>query len=767
MNGRPLTDAQISTALRDHLPEVASPGLRERVFDAAKTTAQLRSFPSFLGALSDADPVGRRRSLLIAAALLVALAAASATAVAAWRLIQQDPIDKLSLEPPADLPAFVLSSYERLPQLPPVALTWRDSDSAKGRIYVGQSGAVRFDQFASAEATEPSSYRILSPNHRISGVATVGSDKVWIEQGHEAISEDPRVFLRTIVSGRDPGPGCEMERDPSEAGNGTAAAGWRYVGLEYVAGRPTHRVTCGGRDLWIDIETRLILRTQGPAIDDGGQPTAVESTEVTEISFGDQPAALFQPPDGLRRVSAEEYKAYVCAGGLANELAPGISDCPSTEGAEATPLAEPSPRPTATPTVRPNTSDCAALPGDPSEPIGPLAWSPASLREDWPAAARPEPAGGSVQPVRLTHLDASGDTGSDGYPCVDIRGVMADTSRVTLKLASTELSRVDPTERWIAYGIVTDDDRDGVADWRYGIDNMPPEAAEGEPPNRGWRTNLHTGQTDAGPEHGDPIWPNGGDFKADYPIGSDASQAIFQFCGFAGDVAGGTNTGSAGCRNELDVPFYAWASVIVNGRVVATDYAPDTGWLVASRGARPGGTFLLGDPYPHLSMTVPDGWTTNSPLRWLARSTHVLKRVNCGDLPRDYPSDASYDADCALVSFEVINDVERRCAGEIEPPLASSFDDLVAAVASLPAITESEADVTIDGYRGKQFEYSPGEEDPVHCLLHGYEDVWLLDVDGVPLLIGSAARGDLALDVPKEAVKAEIREMVESIHFER
>ena len=127
MNARPLTDAQISQALRAHLPDAAAPGLRERVFDAAETTAQLRSFPSFLGALSDADPAGRRRSLLIAAALLVALAFASAAAVGALRMLQRDPVDELSLEPPADLPAFVLSSYERLPQLPPVALTWHDN----------------------------------------------------------------------------------------------------------------------------------------------------------------------------------------------------------------------------------------------------------------------------------------------------------------------------------------------------------------------------------------------------------------------------------------------------------------------------------------------------------------------------------------------------------------------------------------------------------------------------------------------------------------
>ena len=72
MNARPLTDAQISRALRAHVPEAAAPGLRERVSHATQTTAQLRSFPSVLGALSDADPVARRRSLLIAAALVVA-----------------------------------------------------------------------------------------------------------------------------------------------------------------------------------------------------------------------------------------------------------------------------------------------------------------------------------------------------------------------------------------------------------------------------------------------------------------------------------------------------------------------------------------------------------------------------------------------------------------------------------------------------------------------------------------------------------------------
>jgi hypothetical protein len=769
MNGRPLTDAQISQALRAHLPEAAAPGLRERVFDAAETTAQLRSFPSFLGALSDADPIGRRRSLLIAAALLVALALASAAAVGAWRLFQRDPIDELSLEPPANVPAFVLSSYERLPQLPPVALTWRDSDSTKGRIYVDRSGAVRFDRFTSAEAAEPAGYRILSPDHRISGMAPVESEPVWVEPGHEAIGEDPRVFLRTVL-GADEGPGCEMERDPSDAGNDTVAAGWRYIGTEYVAGRPTHHVACVG-DLWIDIETRLILRTQGPAVDDAGQPIPVEFTEVTEIAFGEQPAALFEPPEGLTRMSAEEYSAYICARDLPNEMAPGISDCPSSEEAEATPPPEPSPTPT--PTERPNTNECPVQPGDPSQPIGPLAWTPESLNEDWPAPVRPEPAGsGSVQPMPLQYLDPVGDNGSGPFPCVDIQWVLADTSEVQLKLVSKPPpwscpeSRVcvgvDPTEQRIAYGIVTDEDGDGVPDWRYGIDNTPAGVAQaGWPPRRGWRTNLHTGQTEAGPDQGDPPWArNGGGFQAGLPIDSADWEPDAEFR-FVGAVE--TTQGMQGWGFELDMPFYTWASVIVNGRVVATDYAPESGWLVATPGVAlkpnkfPGGTYFIeelpiglgfedGGSLPlRVSMTVPHDWTVGGP--W-----GESDRGNIG------------------LEFDIVGHPWDGCPDTIEPTLGPSFDDLVTYLAEdVPQIDISEStDVTVDGYRGRYLRYAAVDKwfdcfsgSPIH-LEPGNNEAWILDVDGVRLVI--AVRSDEALS---ETVRAEVRQIVESIHFER
>jgi hypothetical protein len=716
MSSRPLTDAQISRALRAHLPARAQAGLRERVMDAVEATAQQRAFPLFLHGLSEADPGARRRSLLIAAALLVALAFASAAAVGALRLLQRDPVHELSLEPPADLPAFVLSSYERLLDLPPVALTWHDSDGANGRIYVDRSGAVRFDRFTSAEATEPSSYRILSGN-RISGMALVESKGVWIEPGHEAIDDNPREYIRTVLSGGYPGPGCEMERDPTEVGSGTAAAGWRYVGAEYVAGRPTHHVACVGEhsldtDLWLDIETRLILRMREPQTDDAGQsiPGQFGTTEVTEIAFGEQPAALFGRPEGLARMSAEEYSAYICTRDLPNELAPGITDCPSTEEPEATP--PPTPLPTPRPSLGPR----------PSGPGGPLAWSPASLKEDWPAPVRSEPAGGSsVLPMPLIHMDPTGDTGSGVDPWVDIRGVAGGTGTVRLKLVSSDPPVVDPTDQWIAYGVVTDDDRDGVPDWRYGVDN----GAKGE--QHVWRTNLHTGRTDdkgflAG--YGS-AWPDG-----DGPV--------FKFSA-SGDLAGG-GTFTSGIA--LDMPFYTWASVIVNGRVVATDYAPDVGWLKATPGAKPGGTLLIEDEFGmDLSMTVPDGWTGQS---FGTGGDEIGLDFNIAHVGYNEPPTWSCDAK----------------GDEVEAHFGPTVEDLVAFLEGVETIKITEnTEVTLGGYRGRYIEITPASTK--ECgVVPSFTQAWIVDVEGVRLAVGASVNN------ASETALAQLRKIVDSIQIE-
>jgi len=316
MNDRRLSDAQIAAALRAHLPAQAQAGLPGRVMDAVEITSQHRPLPSFLGVLSDADPVAARRSMLIAAALLLGLALASAAAVGAWRLLQRDTVPKLDLTPPADLPAFVLSTYDRMPQMPPAAITTLENGSLKGRMYVDRSGAVRIEHYARPDAPTPDTYEIYNGT-TMAQLAIVGSTKEWVQQDG-AISEDPRVFLLAAMEGSGAAynqPGCGVTRNEGEIGNGTAASGWTYVATESVIGRPAFHVTCSGGELWIDVETRLVMRSRGPALKASFQPVPGSSRtiEVTALEFGEQPATLFDiaQPAGVASVSSESYQCQL------------------------------------------------------------------------------------------------------------------------------------------------------------------------------------------------------------------------------------------------------------------------------------------------------------------------------------------------------------------------------------------------------------------------------------------------------------------------
>lgn len=315
MNDRRLSDAQITVALRAHLPARAQAGLPGRIMDAAQITSQRRPLPSFLGALSDADPLVARRSLLIAAAVLLGLAVASAAAVGAWRLFQHDAVPHLDLTPPADLPAFVLSTYDRMPDLPPMAITTLTDGTVKGRMYVDRSGAIRIEHYPTLDAAVPITYEIRNGT-TIGQLTVVGSTKEWIRQDG-AMSEDPRVFLLAEMLGGAASnqQGCGVTRNEGEVGDGTAASGWRFVGTEYLIGRPTFHVTCGGGDLWIDVETRLILRSQGPVLRADLPPVSGSSMtiEVTDLEFGDQPADLFKlaQPAGVAAIPSEAYHCQI------------------------------------------------------------------------------------------------------------------------------------------------------------------------------------------------------------------------------------------------------------------------------------------------------------------------------------------------------------------------------------------------------------------------------------------------------------------------
>jgi hypothetical protein len=250
---------------------------------------------------------------------------------------------------------------------------------------------------------------------------------------------------------------------------------------------------------------------------------------------------------------------------------------------------------------------------------------------------------------------------------------------------------------------------------------------------------------------------NGGGFNSGLPSESAdwEPDAIFQLGG-----AFDTTQGLQRWGFELDMPFYTWASVIVNGRVVATDYAPDSGWLVATPGVAltpnefPGGTHLIeelpiGLGFDHggslplrVSMTVPHGWTVGGP--WSSESESNTR-----------------------LEFGVVGHPWDGCPDTIEPTLGPSYDDLVMYLTDLPLIDISEStDVTVDGYQGRYLRYSGVDKEfdcysgsPIPIGVHS--EAWILDLDGVRLVIAA-----LSDEAPSEAVRAEVRKIVESIQIE-
>jgi hypothetical protein len=248
------------------------------------------------------------------------------------------------------------------------------------------------------------------------------------------------------------------------------------------------------------------------------------------------------------------------------------------------------------PSPTPNATFSTSAPISPSTSPSPITaamiWTQASLNEDWPAPVRSEPAGGAAiiqnnaRAIYAVYADPVGDIDAS-YAWVDIRQLQGGKF-----IGLTERpTPVNPADRWIAYGIVVDTDRDGAPDLRFGIDNTR-VTASGEQESRAWMTDLHTGRTTidlpTGEDDGKAgflgSWPGEGHgigcvVASPLPSGATGPcrEPLEMLTGahlsFSGDIAGG------GHFDNLRSPFYTWASVIEDGRVVATDYAPDTGWL--------------------------------------------------------------------------------------------------------------------------------------------------------------------------------------------
>jgi len=315
MSSRPLSDEQLVLALRAYLPKAAPSGSAERLAEAIATQRQERRLPIVVAQLRDVDPIGRRRSVVLAVALLVIAAVVGGIATGAWRPRFVDPLRDLGVDPPGDVQAYAVSIVQDSPVVRPMAITLvadgapssfggRTEGPVKTRIFMDGAGSVRIEHFATLDDTEPQTYRLINAG-RIVELAKQGDERVWIEERSDG---DPRAWVFNELAaymGNADNLDCEMTTpDPASA--------WRYIGLERVVDRPAHHIFCGG-EFWVDVETRLILRSRGPLTADG-RPVAdtTRTIEVIALDLGDQPRALFDlvKPTGIRTVTRDEQVAY-------------------------------------------------------------------------------------------------------------------------------------------------------------------------------------------------------------------------------------------------------------------------------------------------------------------------------------------------------------------------------------------------------------------------------------------------------------------------
>ena len=115
--------------------------------------------------------------------------------------------------------------------------------------------------------------------------------------------------------------------------------------------------------------------------------------------------------------------------------------------------------------------------------------------------------------------------------------------------------------RIISYGLVLDTTGDGTADYLVGLNNDTPKKGDFHT----WVTDLATGETteEFGPPYGVPI-----EFSHPDEPGTNRS-VILTFL---------PTTEPTGLDPKT-VRFYAWAAETSGEEVIASDFAPDTGWM--------------------------------------------------------------------------------------------------------------------------------------------------------------------------------------------
>ena len=167
-----------------------------------------------------------------------------------------------------------------------------------------------------------------------------------------------------------------------------------------------------------------------------------------------------------------------------------------------------------------------------------------------------------------------------------------------------------------------------------------------------------------------------------------------------------------------------------------TPTLPDTTPVTVEPGTGTG--FFAGAEDVPVTFTLPAGWTNNG---W-----GVIKG----------------DPIFGLIFMNVANIYTDSCPSvQVDPPVGPTVDDLASAWANLPGFDATAAsDVTVDGYDGKQIEFTVPDYNEDECrdgrygifqeagfagrgpnywaqAPHQYLRVWILDVDGTRLVIGA------------------------------
>ena len=95
-------------------------------------------------------------------------------------------------------------------------------------------------------------------------------------------------------------------------------------------------MTCGKSELWLDVETRIPLKSiRGAPGLIGPTPDYTDTFQIIEFAVGPQPPTLFVPPDGIATVSENVYQCSI--------VSECVSPAPETPAPTTQPIIDPAP----------------------------------------------------------------------------------------------------------------------------------------------------------------------------------------------------------------------------------------------------------------------------------------------------------------------------------------------------------------------------------------------------------------------------------------